>query len=575
MTRMQPLACLRGQPWPLGATPMTLQGQPGVNLAVFSRHATAVHWCLFDATTGEATGRVPLPECTDGVWHGFLPGISVGQLYGLRASGPWQPAAGHRFNADKLLIDPCARELCGSTNALANEVASAIDEAGHEQPDRQDNAARMPKTRVVDLERELAAGAAIAPGPRIAPERTVIYEAHVKGLTRMHPDVPQSLRGTYAALASAPLLAHYNKLGITTLCLLPVQQHIDERHLLELGLTNYWGYNALGFFVPEPGYAAACGDGQAVRDEFRAMVDQLHRHGIEVVLDVVYNHTAEGSATGPTLSWRGLDNASAYALDGAGQYLNFTGCGNALNAGEPRMVQFVMDSLRWWVQAFGVDGFRFDLAATLGRDPALQHRFNPRAALFTAMAQDPVLARVKRIAEPWDLAPGGWQVGAFAPGWQEWNDRFRDTARMYWLGHECTPGQLARRMTGSDDLFAHDGRSPLRRNQHGDGARRLHPGRRHGLPVAPQRGQRRAQPRRPRRQPQRQCRRRGTQPTTRRCCASAPPGAAPCWPRCSWRRARPSCWRATRWATASRATTTPIARTTPPAGSIGRRPTRR
>ncbi|MEO8656744.1 MAG: alpha-amylase family glycosyl hydrolase, partial [Ramlibacter sp.] len=398
MTPLQPRACLPGRPWPLGATPMTLHGQPGVNLAVFSRHATAVHWCLFDPAAGEETERLPLPECTDGVWHGFVPGLAVGQLYGLRASGPWQPAAGHRFNAAKLLIDPYARELVGGASGLANEIGSALDSAGHEQPDRQDNAARMPKARVVDLERELAAGAAIAAAPRIAPDRTVINEAHVKGLTRLHPGVAEPLRGTYAALASAPLLAHYRKLGITTLCLLPVQHHIDEKHLLDRGLANYWGYNTLAFFVPEPRYAAA-GDGQAVRDEFRAMVDRLHRHGIEVVLDVVYNHTAEGGATGPTLSWRGLDNASTYALDGAGHYLDFTGCGNAIAAGEPRMVQVVMDSLRWWVRAFGVDGFRFDLAATLARDPALQHRFNPHAALFTAMAQDPVLARVKRIAE--------------------------------------------------------------------------------------------------------------------------------------------------------------------------------
>jgi glycogen operon protein len=240
-----------------------------------------------------------------------------------------------------------------------------------------------------------------------------------------------------------------------------VQLHVTEKHLLELGLVNYWGYNTLGFFIPEPSYAKPGANAQAVRDEFRAMVDELHRHGIEVLLDVVYNHTAEGGAGGPTLSWRGLDNAASYALDREGNYLNFTGCGNAVNMGDARMVQFVMDSLRWWVQAFGVDGFRFDLAATLGRDPALQHHFNPNAPLFTAMAQDPVLTRVKRIAEPWDIAPGGYQVGAFTPGWQEWNDRFRDIARMYWLGHECTPGQLARRMTGSDDLFAHDGRSPL------------------------------------------------------------------------------------------------------------------
>jgi glycogen operon protein len=451
--------CLRGLPWPLGATPMTWQGQPGVNLAVFSRHASAVYWCLFDAAGGEE--RVALPQCTDNVWHGFLPGLAVGQLYGLRADGPWQPAAGHRFNIAKLLIDPYARELAGRTADLSNEISWTRGDSGQEQPDATDNAARIPKARVIDLARELAAGAAIAPGPHIAPEHTLIYEAHVKGLTRLHAGVEEAARGTYAALASAPLLAHYEKLGITTLCLLPVQHHIDEKHLLDAGLTNYWGYNTLGYFIPEPRYAAAGANAEAARDEFRAMVDQLHRHGLEVVLDVVYNHTAEGGAPGPTLSWRGLDNASSYALDDAGQYLDFTGCGNSVNLGEAHMVQFVMDSLRWWVQAFGVDGFRFDLAATLGRDPMHNHQFNPGAALFTAMAQDPVLARVRRIAEPWDVAPGGYQVGAFAPGWHEWNDRFRDIARMYWLGHECTPGQMARRMTGSDDLFAHDGRSPL------------------------------------------------------------------------------------------------------------------
>ena len=452
---------MRGQPWPLGAAPMTWQGQHGVNLAVFSRHATAVHWCLFDGATGAETERVALADRTDGIWHGFLPGLAVGQLYGLRASGPWQPAAGHRFNAAKLLIDPYARELFGATGKLSNEVGLMPDAFGQEQPDQHDNAARMPKARVLDLERELAAGAAIAPGPQLAPEDTVIYEAHVKGLTRLHPGVPEHLRGTYAGLASPALLAYYRKLGITTLCLLPVQHHIDEKHLLDRGLTNYWGYNTLGYFVPEPRYAAPGASPETVRDEFRAMVDQLHRHGLEVVLDVVYNHTAEGDARGPTLSWRGLDNASSYTLDGAGHYLNFTGCGNTVNTGDPRMVQFVLDSLRWWVQAFGVDGFRFDLAATLGRDPVLHHQFNPGAALFTAMAQDPVLARVRRIAEPWDVGPGGYQLGAFQPGWQEWNDRFRDTVRSYWLGHECTPGQLARRMTGSSDAFHHHGRNPL------------------------------------------------------------------------------------------------------------------
>ncbi len=454
--------CLRGQRWPLGATLQTWQGKAGVNLAVFSRHATAVHWCLFDEAGVDETMRVPLARLDEGVWHGFVPGLQPGQLYGLRASGPWQPAAGHRFNPAKLLIDPYARELVGDTTRLSLETAHRPGEAGAELPDADDNASRMPKARVVDLDAELAAGARIAPGPCLAPEHRVIYEAHVKGLTRLHPQVPPELRGSYAGLASDTMLAYYRRLGITTLCLLPVQQHVDEAHLLRLGLTNYWGYNTLACFAPEPAYACGrAGGGQAVRDEFRAMVHRLHAHGFEVVLDVVYNHTPEGDTNGPTLSWRGLDHASAYALDHGGKCLNFTGCGNATNMGEPQMVRWVMDSLRWWMLAFGVDGFRFDLAATLGRDPLLGHGFHPAAALFTAMAQDPVLSRARLIAEPWDIAMGGYQVGAFPPGWLEWNDTFRDTVRSYWLGHECTPGQFARRLTGSDDLFHHHGRSPL------------------------------------------------------------------------------------------------------------------
>ena len=444
-------ACLRGQPWPLGATPMRWQGRAGVNLAVTASHASEVLWCLFEES-GAETARIALPQRTDGVWHGFLPGLAAGQLYGLRANGPWDPAAGHRFNPAKLLIDPYARELAGGARDLAREVAWTIDAAGAQRPDPTDNAARMPKARVIDLQRERAAGAAIAPPPRVAPECTLLYEAHVKGLTRLHPGVPEAKRGTYAGVASDAMLAHYRKLGVTTLCLLPVQRHIDEAHLLELGLANYWGYNTLASFVPEPGYAAArdaadarrisCHGGPAPPPRLRGGAGRrVQPHGRRRL----------GRAT---LSWRGLDNAGTYALDGGGQYLNFTGCGNA-NMGEPRMVQFVMDNLRWWVQAFGVDGFRFDLAVTLGREPLLRHQFNPNAALFTAMAQDPVLAPVKRIAEPWDVGAGGYQTGAFQPGWQEWNDRF-DSSRCYWLSHVCTPGQLATElMTGSSDLFDH------------------------------------------------------------------------------------------------------------------------
>ncbi|HSW16721.1 MAG TPA: glycogen debranching protein GlgX [Ramlibacter sp.] len=455
--------CSPGLPWPMGATLALWQGQSGVNLAVFSRHASAVYWCLFDEASGAETDRLALTRSAHGIWHGFAPGLQAGQLYGLRADGPWQPEAGHRFNPARLLIDPWARELVGDVSRLSLETEHRSPEAaGADQPDAKDNAARMPKARVVDLAAELAAGAALAPGPRIEAAQCVLYEAHVKGLTQRRQQLAPEQRGTYAGVASDAMLAHYRRLGVTTVCLLPVQQHIDEIHLVKLGLSNYWGYNTLGFFIPEPAYAAAReAGGQAVRDEFRAMVQRLHEHGFELVLDVVYNHTPEGDTRGPTLSWRGLDHASAYALGAQGQCLNFTGCGNAVNVGEPQMVRWVMDSLRWWVQAFGVDGFRFDLAATLGRDPALQHRFHPAAALFTAMAQDPTLSRVKLIAEPWDIAMGGYQVGAFPPGWHEWNDAFRDTVRAYWLGHECTPGQLARRITGSNDLFHHHGRSPL------------------------------------------------------------------------------------------------------------------
>ena len=455
----QVTACLPGQHWPLGASLMTSQGHMGVNLAVFSRHATALYWCLFDDDGMQEISRVTLPAHTDGIWHGFMPGLKAGQLYGLRAEGPFEPAAGHRFNPAKLLIDPYARELVGDKSRLSLECGSFINDAGYEVADPLDNAHRIPKACVIDLARELSAGANVTLGPKLAPDKTILYEAHVKGLTRLHPDVPEHLRGTYAGLASAPMLAHYKRIGITTLCLLPVQLHIDERHLLALGLSNYWGYNTLGFFMPEPGYASV--RVESVRDELRAMVDELHRHGLEVVLDVVYNHTAETDAKGPTLSWRGLDNASSYALDSAGHYLNPTGCGNALNMGEPHNVRWVMDSLRWWVQAFGVDGFRFDLATTLARDPLLNHQFHPGGALLTAIAQDPVLSRVKLIAEPWDIGPGGYQVGQFPTGWQEWNDRFRDTTRSFWLGHGSTPGQMARSLTASSDLFAHHGRSPL------------------------------------------------------------------------------------------------------------------
>jgi glycogen operon protein len=448
----------------MGVVPCAVNGQAGVNVAVYARHATAVDVCLYDEAGVKETARVRLPACTGGVWHGFIPGPAGGQRYGLRAHGPWDPASGHRFNPARLLIDPWARSLSGPLSALARETGH--QGGAPDQRDTQDNAGRVPKARIVDLAAELRAGAAIAVGPQTPMARTILYEAHVKALTALHPEVPPSQRGTYAGLASPAMLRHYRNLGITSLCLLPVHLHVDELHLVERGLTNHWGYNSLAFFVPDPRYATvsaqgAGNDDAGVRAEFRQMVDALHRHGIEVILDVVYNHTAEGDAFGPTLSWRGLDNSSWYALDAHAQHLNPSGCGNTLNMGEERVVQLVMDSLRWWVQAYGVDGFRFDLAVALGRDPALAHRFNAHGALFAALAQDPVLAGVKLIAEPWDIGPDGYQAGRFGPRWQEWNDQFRDTARAWWLGHACTRGQIARRLAGSNDLFESSGRGPL------------------------------------------------------------------------------------------------------------------
>lgn len=448
----------------MGASCAVWQGQAGVNFAVYSCHAERIEVCLFDAQGVEEIGRVSLPECSNGVWHGFVAGLTEGQLYGLRAHGPYLTVRGKRFNPAKLLIDPFARAIVGDVQNLSLEVdyqgtpdesAATLDAL----PDPVDNGARIPKAVVLNLDAELRAGAALVPGPRVPLARTVLYEAHVKGLTKLHPEVPAPLRGSYAGLISAPMLAHYARLGVTTLCLLPVHLHVTERHLLKKGLQNYWGYNTLGYFIPEPTYAS--GQFESDRAEFRHMVNQLHQHGLEVVLDVVFNHSAESDTFGPTLSWRGLDNASWYRLDDAGQYLNFSGCGNSLDLSQSPGVQLVMDSMRWWVQAFGVDGFRFDLATSLGRDSGLQHRYHPLAGLLTAIGQDPVLAAVKCIAEPWDLGPEGYQLGQFPAGWQEWNDRFRDTCRAFWLGHDCTRGEFAQALTGSSKYFHHGARSPL------------------------------------------------------------------------------------------------------------------
>jgi glycogen operon protein len=456
--------CRPGLTGPMGAHCTTVDGDAGVNFAVYSLHAQQIDVCLYDASGHHETARFALPGRSNGIWHGFVPGLSSGQLYGLRAHGPYDPASGRRFNPAKLLLDPYARAIHGNVDLLSNER----DYLGEPSPDATlldapadaaDNATRIPKAQVLNWDAELQAGASITPGPQIAPERTVLYEAHVKGLTQRHAGVDLALRGSYAGVACPAMLDHYRQLGITTLSLLPVHLHITEAHLLKKRLSNYWGYNTLGFFIPHGAHAS--GQFTDVRAEFRHMVDQLHKSGLEVVLDVVFNHTAESDTFGPTLSWRGLDNASWYALDHAGQYRNHSGCGNSLNLAQPCAIQLVMDSLRWWVQAFGVDGFRFDLATALGRDPLLQQDFNPSSALLGAIGQDPVLSKVKLIAEPWDIGPNGYQLGRFPPGWHEWNDQFRDSTRAYWLGHASTRGDFVRRFTGSSDRFHRQGRSPL------------------------------------------------------------------------------------------------------------------
>ena len=452
----------------LGAHLRRQDGVDGVHFSVWAPDAHGVEVCLFEPGAPVEKRRVALQPTGDGVWAAFVPAVVAGQLYGLRASGPWQPEAGHRFNPAHLLLDPWALALVGDTERLALQTGHACtdplhpDQAwGEHQPDPTDNAAHMPRCVVVDAPAELAAGQAMSPRPAVAADRVVIYEAHVKALTRLHPDVPEHQRGTYAALAHPAVVQHLQRLGIPTVCLLPVHQHISERHLIERALSNHWGYNTLNAFAPEPVYAAASADDTpAVRAEFRQMVDTLHRAGIEVVLDVVFNHTAESDLDGPTLSWRGLGQNRWYAMGEHGVPHNFTGTGNSMAFSEPRVQQWVLDSLRWWVQAFGVDGFRFDLAVSLGRDAALGHAFNPRSALLSAMAHDPVLRSVRLIAEPWDVGPNGYHVGGFEAGWLEWNDRFRDTVRAFWLGHHGTRGELATRVCASGDLFNQRGRLP-------------------------------------------------------------------------------------------------------------------
>ena len=443
----QRITVLPGRPYPLGAT---FDGG-GVNFALFSAHATRVELCLF-SQKGREVERIELREHTNEVWHGYLPEIMPGQLYGYRVHGPYAPEQGHRFNPAKLLLDPYAKQIAKtfrwSDALMGYRVGSGRADLSQ---DRRDSAFAMPKAVVVDP--------AFAWGEDRRPDtpwpETIIYEANVRGMTMRHPEVPPDQQGLFTGLASPPVLDHLTKLGVSAIELLPIQAFLDEPHLIDKGLSNYWGYNTIGFFAPEPRYLGL--DGIL---EFQAMVRRFHDAGIEVILDVVYNHTAEGNELGPTLSFRGIDNASYYRLqaDDPRYYVNDTGCGNTLDMTHPRVVQMVMDSLRYWAQVMHVDGFRFDLATVLGRET---YGFDPHGGFLDALRQDPVLCTKKLIAEPWDVGPGGYQLGNFPPGFSEWNDRYRDTIRRFWRGDDGMLPDLAKSLLGSSDLFERRGRAPF------------------------------------------------------------------------------------------------------------------
>ena len=429
--------------------------EQGVHFCLAAPHAHAVELCLFDERGEHELQRLSMHGPQDGLWHGLVPGARVGQVYGWRVHGPWDPAQGQRFNPAKLLLDPCAREVLGCYDG--DDIHLGHVPGDPLRPDPRDNAATALKARVVqDLP-------PVALRPPMDPGRRVFYEVHLKGFTALHPKIPAELRGTYAGMAHPAAIAHLQALGVTTVCLMPVAQRADEVRLLRMGLTNYWGYSPIAWNAPEQRYWSGT-PGTSPRSELRALVDALHAAGLEVILDVVYNHTGETDELGPTLSLRGIDNQTYYHLDPANPalYANWTGCGNCVNLNQPLVLRTVMDSLRGWVREFGVDGFRFDLAPVLARAGAeQQHRFDPQAPFLLAVAQDPVLRNCTMVAEPWDIGPGGYQMGHFPPGWLEWNDRFRDTQRSAWLQHHATRADLAHRLAGSAEAFA-----PARRAAH-------------------------------------------------------------------------------------------------------------
>jgi isoamylase len=436
-----------GAPYPLGSNWDGL----GVNFAVFSANAQQIELCIFDPMGHKELAHLPLPECTDEVWHGYLPGAHPGSVYGFRAYGPYQPQHGHRFNPHKLLLDPYAKKLAGALRWSDAIFAYRVHSNRHDLSfDRRDSAPALPKCVVVDEAFDWSRDIR----PEVPWDETIIYEVHVKGASMMNTELRPHERGSLDAFASPRFIEHLHKLGVTTVELLPVHAFFTERFLLERHLSNYWGYNTAAFFAPHPAYLST-----RRLNEMRIAVRQLHAAGIEVILDVVYNHTCEGNELGPTVAWRGLDNASYYRLIPGDErhYINDTGCGNTLNLSHPRVLQMVMDSLRYWTNAYHVDGFRFDLGVTLGREGT---GFDPGSGFFDAIRQDPVLSHRKLISEPWDVGPGGYQVGRHPPGIVEWNDKFRDCVRRFWRGDAGMRAELAARITGSGELFNHRFRRP-------------------------------------------------------------------------------------------------------------------
>ena len=442
---------LPGKPYPLGAT----WDGSGVNFALASENATGVELCLFGGDDGnQPQACIPLPEHTGFVWHAYVPGIRPGQRYGYRVHGPYDLANGHRFNPAKLLLDPYAKAIDRPINwndALFGYTIGSSEEDSHK--DDRDSAPFAPKSVVIDPWFDWEGDRRLS----VPWEDTIIYELHTRGMTKLHPELPEEIRGTYAGLVHPAVIDHLKRLGITAVELMPVHHFVADRNLVEKGLTNYWGYNSIGYFAPDVRYSSSGTLCQQV-SEFKSMVKEFHRAGIEVILDVVYNHTAEGNQLGPTLSFRGIDNAIYYRLAEDNRfYVDYTGCGNSLNMRHPRTLQLIMDSLRYWINEMHVDGFRFDLAAALARE---LHEVDRLSAFFDIIQQDPVISRVKLIAEPWDVGEGGYQVGNFPPLWSEWNGKYRDCVRDYWRGAEQTLNEFAARLTGSSDLYAWSGRRP-------------------------------------------------------------------------------------------------------------------